>query len=227
MPYPYERNDSFPKNRSVFLCLHVNKVAIPILRAQGGGTVVQFSSVGGRGKSRARLVSGSQVRCGQLQPLLAVDTAGIKVLVVEPSRICDGLAGSSMMVQTVPADTKTQLAHRFVSCGRVVLPTIPYGGRGCVRVVKHPNLPSRLLLGGYAASGAHDYSRRTALSSRAARAKGPQLRPVTVSLFDSRSVPVTCAGATSHIHAGLDIFKTTQVGIQPNQESSCISRTVR
>ena len=33
--------------------------------------------------------------------------------------------------------------------------------------------------------------------------------------------------ATSRIAAGLDIFKTTQVGIQPNQESSCISHTVR
>jgi hypothetical protein len=33
--------------------------------------------------------------------------------------------------------------------------------------------------------------------------------------------------ATSRIAAGLDIFKTTQVGIQPNQESSCISHPVR
>ena len=33
--------------------------------------------------------------------------------------------------------------------------------------------------------------------------------------------------ATSRIATGLDIFKTTQVGIQPNQESSCISHPVR
>lgn len=143
---------------------NVSKAAIPILRAQGKGTVVQFSSVGGRVGGNPGLASYQAAKFAGdgFSRCLATETAafGIKVLVVEPSGFATDWAGSSMTVQTVPAEYETtvgallRLMRESAAAGDPVR-----AAEILVRVVKHPNLPSHLLLGGYAASAALDYSR--------------------------------------------------------------------
>ena len=68
---------------------NVSKAAIPIMRSQGGGTVVQFSSLGGRVERNPGVASyqAAKFAVDGFSRCLAIETAGfgIKVLVVEPS----------------------------------------------------------------------------------------------------------------------------------------------
>ncbi len=81
---------------------------IPQLGAQGGGTVVQFSSVGGRVSGSAGIASyqAAKFAVDGFSRVLAVETAqfGVKVIVVEPSGFATDWAGSSMTVHEIPAD---------------------------------------------------------------------------------------------------------------------------
>src|SRR6478735_5929758 len=87
--------------------VHVSRAAVPLLRAQGGGTVVQFSSVGGRvgGSPGIASYQAAKFAVDGFSRVLAVETApfGIKVMVVEPSGFQTDWAGSSMTVQEIPA----------------------------------------------------------------------------------------------------------------------------
>src|SRR5271165_6192038 len=86
----------------------VSKAAIPQLRAQGGGTIVQFSSVGGRvgGSPGIASYQAAKFAVDGFSRVLAVETApfGVKVIVVEPSGFATDWAGSSMTVHAIPAD---------------------------------------------------------------------------------------------------------------------------
>jgi NAD(P)-dependent dehydrogenase (short-subunit alcohol dehydrogenase family) len=86
---------------------NVSKAAIPQLRAQGGGTVVQFSSVGGRvgGSPGIASYQAAKFAVDGFSRVLAVETApfGVKVIVVEPSGFATDWAGSSMTVHEIPA----------------------------------------------------------------------------------------------------------------------------
>ena len=68
---------------------HVSKAVIPQLRAQGGGTVVQFSSVGGRvgGSPGIDSYQAAKFAVDGFSRVLAAETApfGVTVMVVEPS----------------------------------------------------------------------------------------------------------------------------------------------
>src|SRR5260221_3785421 len=67
---------------------HVSKAAIPQLRAQGGGTIVQFSSVGGRvgGSPGIASYQAAQVAVDRFSRVPSAATApfSIRLLVVEP-----------------------------------------------------------------------------------------------------------------------------------------------
>jgi NAD(P)-dependent dehydrogenase (short-subunit alcohol dehydrogenase family) len=87
---------------------HVSRAAIPLLREQGSGLIVQFSSVGGRVGGSPGIASYQAAKFaidgfsrslrGEIAPF------GTKVLVVEPSGFRTDWAGTSMEVQDVPAD---------------------------------------------------------------------------------------------------------------------------
>src|ERR1700712_2410361 len=87
---------------------HVSKAVIPQLRAQGGGIVVQFSSVGGRvgGSPGIASYQAAKFAVDGLSRVLTVETApfGVKVMVVEPSGFATDWAGSSMTINEIPAD---------------------------------------------------------------------------------------------------------------------------
>src|ERR1700683_758686 len=79
---------------------HVSKAVIPVMRAQGGGTVVPFSSVGCRVGGPPGIASSQAAKFAVdgLSRVLAVETApfGVAVMVVEPSGFATDWAGSSI-----------------------------------------------------------------------------------------------------------------------------------
>jgi NAD(P)-dependent dehydrogenase (short-subunit alcohol dehydrogenase family) len=146
---------------------NVSKAVIPQLRAQGGGTIVQFSSVGGRvgGSPGIASYQAAKFAVDGFSRVLAVETApfGVRVMVVEPSGFATDWAGSSMTIYDVPADYDATIGamHRRIRAN----PAGPAGDplRGAeiiVQAVKRGDPPSHLLLGVTAVEMALDYSRR-------------------------------------------------------------------
>jgi NAD(P)-dependent dehydrogenase (short-subunit alcohol dehydrogenase family) len=146
---------------------HVTKAAIPHLRRQGGGLVVQVSSVGGRvgGSPGIASYQAAKFAVDGFTRVLAAETApfGIRTMVVEPSGFATDWAGSSMTVHDIPAeyDATIGLMQRRVRAN----PTGPAGdpvraAEIIVRVAHRGDVPSHLLLGLNAVTMALDYSSR-------------------------------------------------------------------
>ncbi len=85
---------------------NVSKAAIPVLRQQGGGIVVQISSVGGRvgGSPGIASYQAAKFAIDGFSRVLRAETApfGVKVMVVEPSGFRTDWAGPSMTVHEIP-----------------------------------------------------------------------------------------------------------------------------
>ena len=85
---------------------NVSKAAIPVLREQGGGIVMQFSSMGGRvgGSPGIASYQAAKFAIDGFSRVLQAETApfGVKVIVVEPSGFKTDWAGSSMIVRDIP-----------------------------------------------------------------------------------------------------------------------------
>jgi NAD(P)-dependent dehydrogenase (short-subunit alcohol dehydrogenase family) len=146
---------------------NVSKAVIAQLRSQGGGIVVQFSSVGGRvgGSPGIASYQAAKFAVDGFSRVLAVETApfGIKVMVVEPSGFATDWAGSSMTVHDIPADYDATIGSMDRRMRRS--PAGPAGDPAraaeiIVNTVKRDNPPSHLLLGVNAVEMALDYSRR-------------------------------------------------------------------
>src|SRR5271163_383703 len=99
---------------------HVSKAAIPVLREQGGGIVMQISSVGGRvgGSPGIASYQAAKFAIDGFSRVLRAETApfGVRVVVVEPSGFRTDWAGSSMTVHEAPDayDTTVGLLNRRV-----------------------------------------------------------------------------------------------------------------
>jgi NAD(P)-dependent dehydrogenase (short-subunit alcohol dehydrogenase family) len=146
---------------------NVSKAVIPQLRAQGGGTIVQFSSVGGRvgGSPGIASYQAAKFAVDGFSRVLAVETApfGIKIIVVEPSGFATDWAGSSMTVHEIPADYDSTIGAMDRRMRRN--PAGPAGDPAraaeiILNTVKRDNPPSHLLLGANAVEMALDYSQR-------------------------------------------------------------------
>ena len=85
---------------------HVSKAAIPVLREEGGGLIMQFSSVGGRvgGSPGIASYQAAKFAIDGFSRVLQAETApfGIRVVVVEPSGFKTDWAGSSMIIRDIP-----------------------------------------------------------------------------------------------------------------------------
>lgn len=144
---------------------HVSKAAIPVLKKQGAGTIVQFSSVGGRvgGSPGLGSYQAAKFAVDGLTRVLAAETAplGIKTLVVEPSGFATDWAGSSMQMHEVPPEYASTVGLRADRGNPALTAGDPNrAAEILVRVLNRHDLPSHLLVGKYAASAALDYSRR-------------------------------------------------------------------
>jgi NAD(P)-dependent dehydrogenase (short-subunit alcohol dehydrogenase family) len=133
---------------------HVSRAAIPVLRAQGGGTIVQFSSVGGRvgGSPGIASYQAAKFAVDGFSRVLAVETApfGVKVMVVEPSGFKTDWAGSSMTVHAIPAEYEQTVG--FMNSRMRQTENGPAGDPDraaeiIVQAVRRPNPPTHLLLG--------------------------------------------------------------------------------
>jgi len=146
---------------------HVSRAVIPHLREQGGGLIVQFSSVGGRvgGSPGIASYQAAKFAVDGFSRVLAVETApfGVQVMVVEPSGFDTDWAGSSMTIHDIPADYDATIGamHRRIRASTAGPAGDPERGAGIiVQAVKRDNPPSHLLLGQTAVDMALDYSRR-------------------------------------------------------------------
>ncbi|MGW2964053.1 SDR family NAD(P)-dependent oxidoreductase [Streptomyces sp. NPDC001220] len=144
---------------------HVSTAALPILRAQGGGTIVQFSSIGGRVGGTPGLGSyqAAKFAVDGFTRVLAAETApfGIRCLVVEPSGFATDWAGPSMRIPEVAPEYDPTVGEMARLLGGSVAAAGDPGRAGeiLVRVVKAKNPPTHLLLGVGAVQMAQSYSR--------------------------------------------------------------------
>src|ERR1700730_10624366 len=139
---------------------NVSKAAIPVLRQQGGGLVMQISSVGGRvgGSPGIASYQAAKFAIDGFSRVLQAETwpFGVKVIVVEPSGFKTDWAGSSMIVRDIPeAYTETVgTINRRVRQN----PAGPAGdpvraAEILVQIAKRRDIPYHLPLGVTAAEG--------------------------------------------------------------------------
>jgi NAD(P)-dependent dehydrogenase (short-subunit alcohol dehydrogenase family) len=133
---------------------HVSKAAIPVLRGQGGGLIVQISSVGGRVGGSAGIASyqAAKFAIDGFSRVLRAETApfGVKVLVVEPSGFRTDWAGSSMIVHEVPenyASTVGVLNSRIRQSDEGPAGDPVRAAEVLVQVAKRRDIPEHLPLG--------------------------------------------------------------------------------
>lgn len=146
---------------------NVSRAAIPHLRAQGGGTIVQFSSIGGRVGMSPGIASyqAAKFAVDGFSRSLSVETApfGIRVMVVEPSGFRTDWAGSSMGVADVPAgydQTVGSMTKRMRESADGPAGDPARAAGIIVRAVERDRIPLHLLVGEHAVDDALAYSKR-------------------------------------------------------------------
>jgi NAD(P)-dependent dehydrogenase (short-subunit alcohol dehydrogenase family) len=145
---------------------HVSKAAIPILRGQGGGLIVQFSSIGGRvgGSPGIASYQAAKFAVDGFSRVLAAETApfGVKVMVVEPSGFRTDWAGSSMTMHEIPHayEQTFGLITRLRQSADGPPGDPDRAAEIIVQAARRINPPTHLLLGVRAATMALDYSHR-------------------------------------------------------------------
>ncbi|MFF3573859.1 SDR family NAD(P)-dependent oxidoreductase [Nocardia jiangxiensis] len=144
---------------------NVSKAALPILRRQEGGIVIQFSSIGGRVGGTPGLGSyqAAKFAVDGLTRVLAAETApmGVRYLVVEPGGFATDWAGASMEIGAVPEGYQATVGAMadMLRSGTSQIGDPDRAAEILVRIVKADTLPTHLLLGGYPVQAALDYSR--------------------------------------------------------------------
>ncbi|MFC7674216.1 SDR family NAD(P)-dependent oxidoreductase [Mycolicibacterium sp. GCM10028919] len=139
---------------------NVSKAAIPVLREQHGGLIIQFSSMGGRVGGSAGIASyqAAKFAIDGLSRVLQTETApfGIKVLVVEPSGFATDWAGSSMDIADIPdvyADTVGAM-NTIRTSDAITAGDPARAAQILVRMSRRTQLPYHLPLGVNAVEGA-------------------------------------------------------------------------
>jgi NAD(P)-dependent dehydrogenase (short-subunit alcohol dehydrogenase family) len=135
---------------------NVSKAAIPVLREQGGGLIMQFSSMGGRvgGSPGIASYQAAKFAIDGFSRVLRAETAafGINVLVVEPSGFRTDWAGSSMSVPPVPEEYAWIVEWRQQG-GGVAAGDPDRAAEILVQIAKRRDIPQNLPLGVNATEG--------------------------------------------------------------------------
>jgi NAD(P)-dependent dehydrogenase (short-subunit alcohol dehydrogenase family) len=133
---------------------NVSKAAVPVLREQGGGLIIQISSIGGRvgGSPGIASYQAAKFAIDGFSRVLRVETApfGVRVLVVEPSGFRTDWAGSSMTVHDVPdayASTVGVMNSRVRQSGPGAAGDPHRAAEILVQVAKRHDVPDNLALG--------------------------------------------------------------------------------
>lgn len=147
---------------NLFGVVNVTKAALPVLRGQGAGHIVQVSSVGGRVTTPGlSAYQAAKFAVGGFSEVLAKEVAplGIKVTVLEPGGMRTDWAGSSMTVHPVSAPYERTVGH--INALRESLmdkaaSDITKVADVLLRIVELAEPPVRLLLGSDAVTIAAD-----------------------------------------------------------------------
>jgi NAD(P)-dependent dehydrogenase (short-subunit alcohol dehydrogenase family) len=158
---------------------NVSKAAIPVLREQGGGLVIQISSVGGRvgGSPGIASYQAAKFAIDGFSRVLRAETApfGIKVLVVEPSGFRTDWAGSSMIVHDTPDDYDATVGtvNRRIRQSSAGPPGDPKrAAEILVKIAKRRDIPKNLALGVNAVEFSIDLDERMLANDRRWQAVG-------------------------------------------------------
>jgi NAD(P)-dependent dehydrogenase (short-subunit alcohol dehydrogenase family) len=141
--------------------VNVTQAALPILREQGGGHVIQVSSVGGRMATPGlSAYQAAKWAVGGFSEVLAAEVAplGIKVTVLEPGGMRTDWAGSSMAIAPVSAPyaaTVGAVAERMSGFAEAAASDPVKVARLVLTVAALDDPPLRLLVG----SDAYNYGR--------------------------------------------------------------------
>lgn len=138
---------------------HVSKAVLPILRAQGGGLIIQISSMGGRvgGSPGIASYQAAKFAIDGFSRVLQAEAApfGVRVLVVEPSGFATDWAGPSMHVSDVP-EIYAETVGAMSAIRRSEAITAGDPARAAeilVRITRHNDIPYHLPLGVNAVEG--------------------------------------------------------------------------
>ncbi|MGW0162621.1 SDR family NAD(P)-dependent oxidoreductase [Mycobacterium sp. NPDC003323] len=132
--------------------VRLTRAALPIMRAQRGGHIVQVSSVGGR-MARPGLAAYQSAKWAVtgFSGVLAMEVAplGIKVTVLEPGGIRTDWAGSSMRIDPVRAEYAETVgaAMAMSRTGNLVASDPAKVAALVLEIVGMPEPPARLLVG--------------------------------------------------------------------------------
>jgi NAD(P)-dependent dehydrogenase (short-subunit alcohol dehydrogenase family) len=154
---------------NLFGVINVTKAALPVMRKQRSGHIIQFSSIGGRVGGTPGLgayqtakwgVEGfSEVLANEVKPL------GIKVTIIEPGGFRTDWAGSSMRILPVQEDYDQTVGamNRYHQSTAPSWPGDPArAARIIVDIARLDEPPLRLLLGAGAVESAEKASRARA-----------------------------------------------------------------
>lgn len=150
---------------NLFGVVNVTKAALPVLREQGGGHIIQVSSVGGRMTTPGLAAyQAAKFAVGGFSEALAQEVAplGVKVTVLEPGGMRTDWAGASMKIPPISAPYE-QTVGRMVAMLRSSVVTEAVGDPAKVAdavltVAGLDEPPVRLLLG----SDAYNYAQQVA-----------------------------------------------------------------
>jgi NAD(P)-dependent dehydrogenase (short-subunit alcohol dehydrogenase family) len=139
---------------------HVSKAAIPILRRQRSGIIMQISSVGGRvgGSPGIASYQAAKFAIDGFSRVLRAETVpfGVKVVVVEPSGFRTDWAGPSMTVHDIPdayAPTVGAMNSRIRQSTEGPAGDPTRAAEILVKVAKRDDIPYHLPLGVNAVEG--------------------------------------------------------------------------
>jgi NAD(P)-dependent dehydrogenase (short-subunit alcohol dehydrogenase family) len=148
---------------NLFGVVNVTRAALPVLRAQRSGVIVQFSSVGGRvgGTPGMGAYQTAKFAVEGFSEVLASEVApfGVKVVIVEPGAFRTDWQGSSMTLHPVGPDYEETVGamNRYRRDHDGTQPGDPVrAARIIIDVVGSADPPRRLLLGGDAVTAARN-----------------------------------------------------------------------
>jgi NAD(P)-dependent dehydrogenase (short-subunit alcohol dehydrogenase family) len=144
-----------------FGTVYVTKAAVPVLREQGGGRIIQISSLGGRiGSPGMTAYQSAKWAIGGFSEALAAEVAplGIKVTVVEPGGMRTDWAGSSMNTPPISEPYRATVGEsaRTMAGFEHVATSDPQKVARLVLTVAELNEPPLRILAG---SDAYEYGR--------------------------------------------------------------------
>ena len=153
---------------NLFGALWVTQAALPILRAQGGGHILQVSSIGGISAfANIGMYHASKWALEGLSQALALEVAsfGIRVTIIEPGGYATDWGGASAQHSTpLPAYDEVREESARARAARIKTPGDPLATREAIlKVVDAAEPPLRIFFGdGPLATATKDYESRLA-----------------------------------------------------------------